>query len=198
MLNAASRCLLLAVAVLGGCSTTPDRQIPAVELQAAAAPAAMAPSLSFTLAAWQDEAGTAAASAAVASQVKLELIEVLQLSNRFGRISDTAADADIRLQLTYKEYSTPGARLSAFVTAISLSLIPSSETTYIEVGVTATAADGKARSYELADSVTQKRGLPAASGSAAGEVLAIKPQLRKNIFRTLVNNMVSDGFFTGR
>lgn len=188
----------IAVSALGGCSTTTDNQLPRVELVAAATPADAGPVLSYSITAWKDAEGTRPASEAVVNQVKLELLEVLQLSNRFSRIVRNDPNADISLQIVYREYSTPGARASAFVTAASLALIPSKETVYIDISATAEAANGAAQTYELADSATQKRGLPAASESAAAESLAAKPEIRKNIFRTVVNRMVEDGLIAVR
>ncbi len=131
----------------------------------------------------------------VQSIIAGELLQTLEQSNYFSRISKNDDEADISLSVTIKNTGTPAAMIPAIITGLSLYTIPSWATDNFEVTALARNRRGYSKEYTLSDSTTLVQWLPMLFVFPVKNFSVI-PEVRKNIYRNILSQMKIDGFIT--
>lgn len=122
-----------------------------------------------------------------------ELLQTLEQSDYFSRISKADGQADISLSVQMKNTGTPAALIPAIITGLSLYTIPSWGTDNFEVTAVAKNRQGLSKEYVLTDSATLVQWLPMAFVFPFKN-FSIVPEIRKNMYRTILAKMRDDGF----
>jgi hypothetical protein len=133
----------------------------------------------------------------VQSIIAGELLQTLEQSNYFSRISKNDAEADINLSVTIQNTGNPAALIPAFITGLSLYTIPSWGTDNFDVNAIAKSKNGLSKEYALSDSTTLVQWLPMMFVFPVKNFSVI-PEVRKNMYRNILLQMKNDGFITSK
>ncbi len=131
----------------------------------------------------------------VQSIIAGELLQTLEQSNYFSRISKTDDQADISLSIKITNTGTPAALIPAFITGLSFYTIPSWVTDNFEVTAIAKNKQSFSKEYALTDSTTLVQWLPMLFVFPVKNFSVI-PEVRKNMYRNILSQMKNDGFIT--
>lgn len=131
---------------------------------------------------------------AVQSIIAGEMLSVFEESKYFTRIAKNDDSADISIDVTITNSGNPAAFIPAIITGLSFYVIPSWATDNFEVVANVESKAGLKKSYTLKDSTTLVQWLPMIFAFPANNFETI-PNVRKNLYRTILKNMENDGFF---
>ena len=191
-----TRCsIILLVCVQSGCAIFDGNKIPDIDFVPTGLSGDQRPTVSYEMAAQTGMSGEGTPSEAVKSQLEIELLDALHLSDYFSRVARSDDTADLQLNVTYSEESNPAAMIGAVITGLSLYTIPSWMTSTFELTLTAESANGLSNTYTVSDSATLVQWLPMAFVFPFKN-FSVLTEMRKNMFRTLLVEMQKDGLFT--
>jgi len=129
------------------------------------------------------------------AQMRVEFLEALSQSGYFSSVSSEGpGELNIAVQLVATRKSSLPLKV---LTIVSLLIIPSFDTDEYRVNANVTLADGTSRDYTLTDSVTTVYGLlmiPVGLFNADRPI--VSPQVRMNIWKTLILKMQQDGLLS--
>jgi len=188
-----TRCsIVLLACIQSGCAIFDGNKIPDVDFVPPALSGDQRPTVSYEMAAQSRRNGVESPSEAVRSQLEIELLDVLHLSDYFSRVARSDNTADLQLQVAFSEESNPAAMVGAVITGLSLYTIPSWMTSTFEITLTAESASGLSNTYTVSDSATLVQWLPMAFVFPFKN-FSVLTEMRKNMFRTLIVQMQEDG-----
>lgn len=124
-----------------------------------------------------------------------ELLQTLEQSEYFSRISKKDDEAELNLTVTIKNSGNPAALIPAMITGFSLYTIPSWATDKFVVTAVAKSIDGNSKQYVLEDSTTLVQWLPMIFAFPVKNFSVI-PEVRKNMYRNIIMQMKNDGLLT--
>jgi hypothetical protein len=125
-----------------------------------------------------------------------ELLQTLEASGYFSRISKVDEEADVKLDVSITNTANAGALIFAFITGASFYTIPSWATDRFDVVAKVSGRDGASRAYTLADQTTLVQWLPMIFFLPTNNFSAV-PETRRNLYRSLLAQMQRDGLLQG-
>lgn len=187
--------LLFLCLLLSGCAVFRGGKIPEVNLMPLEKTDQPKPSISYDIKSMGGLFDTANSSEHIQSIIAGELLQTLEQTNYFSRISKKDEEADLSLSVTVKNSGNPAAMIPAFITGLSLYIIPSWATDNFEVTAIAKNRQGHSKEYVLSDSTTLVQWLPMIFVFPA-KSFSVIPEVRKNIYRNIIMQMKNDGFIS--
>jgi hypothetical protein len=151
------------------------------------------PAISYEMISMGGFDGTVKSPELVQNIVAGELLQTLEQSDFFSRISKNDASADINLSVKVTNTGNQAAVIPAMITGFSLYTIPSWATDNFEVTATARNRQGGSKQYVLSDSTTLVQWLPMMVVFPAKN-FSVVPEVRKNMYRNILQQMKNDGF----
>ncbi len=124
-----------------------------------------------------------------------EFTDVFYQSGYFDTLS-SGGDGDMVIRARLVDSATPLAMCPAFLTGLSLYLIPSWVTDVYDVTVTVVPRDGKERFYQYTDSVKFVQWLPMMFAFPTHDPVSVSKDVRVNLWKTVVIKMRDDGLFS--
>ncbi|EGU34617.1 hypothetical protein [Vibrio scophthalmi] len=179
--------------LLNGCAVFDGNEIPHTNLDYLKQDSFI-PTLSYNVHANTDLVTLSESSETVHGVVEGELLNVLESSQYFRRISRVDSTADIFMNITITNSGSPIAVIPAFITGATLYIIPSWATDTFEVQANVISNNGLNKTYKFKDSTILVQWLPMAIFYPFNNFDTV-PAVRKNIYRTLLKEMKNDGFF---
>lgn len=188
--------VVVLVAVMSGCAVFDNGNVPKTALMSYEGNAASKPTVSYSSTAMGGMSSAKKLPEAGQSIIEGEFLSVLEESNYFGRISKQDGSADITIEITLTNSGNPAAMVPAFITGLSLYIIPSWATEKFDLVAKAESQSGLSKEYVLADSATLVQWLPMIFAFPANN-FSVVPEIRKNMYRKVLSDMKKDGFFEG-
>ncbi len=191
---------ILAVVLIfavSGCAVFDGGKVPKTTLSAYENNGNSKPTLSYSSVAMGGLSSTKELPDAGQSIIEGELLSVLESSNYFGRISKRDESADISIETVLTNSGNPAAMIPAFITGLSLYVIPSWATDNFDLVAKVERQDGLKKEYMLADSTTIVQWLPMMFAFPANNFSVIA-DVRKNMYKKVLADMKEDGFFMNK
>lgn len=127
--------------------------------------------------------------------LQTEFTDAFYQSGYFDTFS-SGGEGDMVIRARLVDSGTPLAMCPAFLTGLSLYLIPSWATDLYDVTVTVVPRDGKERVYQCSDSVKLVQWLPMMFAFPTHDPVSVSKDVRVNIWKTVVIKMRDDGLFS--
>lgn len=181
------------VLLLSGCAVFDGGNVPHATLSPADNDAKK-PTLSYSSTSFSGLSTVDKSPEATQAIIEKELISQLEESNYFNSITKKDETADITLDVKLTNSGNPAALVPAVITGLSLYTIPSWATDNFDLVATAKRKDGLEKEYVLADSTTIVQWLPMIVAFPFNN-FSVVPDVRKNMYRKVLSDMKSDGFF---
>lgn len=181
-----------AVAILSGCAAFEGNKLPRTEPLSPVASVPYRPTASLVFKARSNFAGNSDAPEAARALMEQELTGTLTESGYFQLVGP-GTEGDVRIAVTMVEDGNPAALVGAFITGLSLYVIPSWVTAKYTANVTVSGPGVQEKSYQLQDQVTMVQWLPMIFVAPAKGIIKVPTDVRKNMWRNLVIQMQGDG-----
>ncbi|WP_020589151.1 hypothetical protein [Desulfobacter curvatus] len=188
--------LLSLILIVSGCAVFEGGNVPETHLIPIAEMDEPKPSISYDINAMGGLFSTGNLPEHVQNIIAGELLQTLEKSNYFSRISKNDEEADLNLSVTIKNTGNPAAMIPAFITGLSLYTIPSFATDNFEVRAVAKNRQGHSKEYVLSDTSTLVQWLPMLFVFPVKN-FSVLPEVRKNMYRNVLKQMKDDGFISG-
>ena len=177
---------------LSGCAIFKGENVPETFLIPIEKTDQIKPTISYNITVSGFNYSAAESSKLIQNVISGELLQALEQSEYFSRISKNDIEAEINLSVTFVDSANPAALIPAFITGLSLFTIPSWATEKFIVTAVAKNKNGNSKQYVVEDSITMVQWLPMIFIFPVKNFTAI-PQVRKNIYRNILMKMKNDG-----
>jgi len=185
--------LIVLIAILGGCAVFEGGKVPKTTFETYDLQGIQQPTLSYKSLAKGGISSVEELPEAAQNLIEGELLEVLEESQYFSRLSSDDETADIKIDVTMTNTGSSAAMIPAFITGLSLYTIPSWATDNFDVIATVESKNGQKKEYTLSDSTTLVQWLPMIFVYPM-KGLDVIPEVRKNMYRNLLSKIKADGF----
>lgn len=182
---------------ISGCAVYDGGKVPKTTLSAYDDNGSVKPTLSYSSTAMGGLSSEKELPESSQSIIEGEFLSVLEAAGYFGRISKQDDFADITIDVTLTNSGNPAAMIPAFITGLSLYIIPSWVTDNYDLVANVERKDGFKKKYVLADSVTLVQWLPMIFVYPTKN-LSVIPKVRKNMYKKVLFDMKRDGFFDNK
>ncbi|RYD62196.1 MAG: hypothetical protein EOP83_15230 [Verrucomicrobiaceae bacterium] len=127
------------------------------------------------------------------AKIEKTMVDAFHKSERFSSVSQgkgggVHVDVDVR-----NHGNAAAATISGFISGATFLTIPGFATDHYKLTATARTASGKARQYELNESVTTVFWLPLIVATPFAHPGSVFPKVHENMYRNLIVNMERDG-----
>lgn len=184
----------LLILMASGCAIYKGGNVPETTLKPLQKETSQLPTVSYTSLVKSGLSTPKEQNGAIKSLIEGEFTSTLKESKYFSRISSIDDNADIKIDFSLTNSGNPAALIPAFITGLSLYIIPSWATDNFELKAKIESKSGKKKTYTLNDTTKIVQWLPMAFLYSSNNMSVI-PEVRKNMYRNLLSKMERDGFF---
>jgi hypothetical protein len=182
---------------LSGCAIFNGGKVPETVLMPMEKTDQKKPTISYDITASGGVFSTSKSPEFIQSIIAGELLQTLEQSEYFSRISKNDDEAELSLSVTIKNSGNPAALIPAMITGFSLYTIPSWATDKFVVTAVAKNKDGNSKQYVLEDTTILVQWLPMIFVFPIKNFSVI-PEVRKNMYRNIIMQMKNDGLITSK
>jgi hypothetical protein len=124
-----------------------------------------------------------------------ELLQILEQSDYFSRISRGSDEADVTLFVIVEHEESPAGLIAGVISGLTLFTIPTWYSQYFEVTAIVKNRQSNSKKYILSDSATLVMWIPMIFVFPVHN-FSVSTEVRNNMYRNILLQMKNDGFIT--